>query len=68
MNYLSFLWYKLKEKSGELGIETILGIALAVIIAGFVLIPGLRSFAQSVLTSMTSWWDNTVKSGIFPTS
>lgn len=59
---------KLKEKNGELGIEIILGIALAIIIAGFVLIPGLRGFSESVLDSMTSWWNDTIKSGIFPVS
>ncbi len=68
MNHINYLIYKLKEKSGELGIETILGIALTIIVAGFILVPGLRGFAKSVLDGMTSWWDNTVKSGIFPTS
>lgn len=68
MNCLNYVMYKLKEKNGELGIEIILGIALAIIVAGFVLIPGLRGFAQSVLSSMTVWWNDTVKSGIFPTT
>ena len=49
-------------------IEIVLGIALTIIIAGFVLIPGLRGFSESVLDSMTSWWNDTIKSGIFPVS
>ncbi len=68
MMKMNYLIYKLKEKTGELGIETVLGIALTIIVAGFILVPGLRGFAQSVLDGMTSWWDNTVKAGIFPAS
>lgn len=59
---------KLKEKKGELSIQVVLGIALAIIIASFVLIPGIRSFSESVLSSMTTWWETTIKSGIFPSA
>lgn len=57
---------KLKEIKGELGIGTIIGVAVAIIVAGFVLIPGMRSFAQTVLTSMNTWWQNTIQTNIFP--
>ncbi len=56
------------SKKGELGIGTIIGIAIAIIIAGFVLIPGLRAFAQTVLDSMNEWWNTSVKAIIFPVS
>ena len=68
MRKLEFIIWKLQEKRGELGIGTIVSIAVAIIVAGFVLIPGLRGFAESVLTSMTTWWNDTIKSGIFPAS
>lgn len=68
MNRLIYLRIKLEENRGELGISTIISIAIAIIVAGFVLVPGLRGFAESVMTSMTTWWDETIKAGIFPTS
>ncbi len=68
MNKIQFLILKVKEKKGELGIGTIISVALAIIIAGFVLIPGLRAFAESIMTSMVTWWDDTIKSGIFPSA
>jgi hypothetical protein len=58
----------LNNKRGELGISTIVSVALAIIIAGFVLIPGLRGFAEAVMESMNTWWTETVKSGIFPSA
>lgn len=66
MKLLLHMYWKLSEKKGELGIGTIISIAIAIIVAGFVLIPGLRGFAESVMTSMTDWWNNSIKSGIFP--
>lgn len=68
MRKLEFVYWKLREKRGELGIGTIISIAIAIIVAGFVLIPGLRGFAESVMSSMTTWWNDTIKSGIFPVS
>ncbi len=59
---------KLKDESGELGIGTIVSIAIAIIVAGFVLIPGMREFAQIILDSMNDWWQNTVQTSIFPTT
>jgi len=59
---------KLKDESGELGIGTIVSIAIAIIVAGFVLIPGMRAFAQIILDSMNDWWQNTVQTSIFPTT
>ena len=64
----NFVIFKLKDKSGELGIGTIVSIAIAIIVAGFVLIPGMREFAQIILDSMNDWWQNTVQTSIFPTT
>lgn len=63
---MNYLYFKLKEIKGELGIGTIISVAAVIIVAGFVLIPGMRSFAETVMSSMNSWWDNTIQSSIFP--
>lgn len=68
MYILNYLLLKIRNKKGELGIGTIVSVAIAIIIAGFVLIPGLRSFAESIMVSMNTWWTDTIKSGIFPSS
>jgi ABC-type transport system involved in cytochrome c biogenesis permease subunit len=49
------------------GVQEILGIAAMFIIAGFVLIPGLKSFAQEVIQELNSWFEKTIISNIFPT-
>lgn len=56
----------IRNKRGELGISTILSIAITLIIAGFVLVPGLRGFAESVMVSLTNWWNDTIHPSIFP--
>lgn len=64
---LKYMILKLSNKKGELGIGTIVSIAVTIIVAGFVLIPGMRSFAQTVINSMNLWWQNTIQTTIFPT-
>lgn len=63
-----YVLMKINNRRGELGIGTIISVAIAIIVAGFVLIPGMRSFAQTVINSMNTWWQNTIQSNIFPTS
>jgi|GEM_PF-477207 len=58
----------LKSERGEFGMSAILGIAIGLIIAAFVLIPGLRNFADTIITAMNSWWTTSISSNIFPTS
>ncbi len=65
---LEFIMVKLKSSKGEVGIGIIISIAIAIIIASFVLIPGLRTFSETVLNSMNEWWTNTIQSTIFPTA
>lgn len=65
---INYIWWKINCRRGELGIGTIISVAIAIIVAGFVLIPGMRSFAQTVINSMNTWWQNTIQSNIFPTS
>lgn len=40
------------------GINEIIGIAAGVIIAAVVVIPGLRTFAQTIMTELTTWWES----------
>ena len=58
----------LSNEVGEFGIGSLITVAIAIIVVGFILIPGMRSFASEILSSMDSWWTNTVKGDIFPTS
>ena len=44
----------------------IIGTVITIIIAAFVLLPGLKSFSQMVIGSMNSWWSATVAKMIFP--
>jgi hypothetical protein len=66
MKIITRIYLTLSNKRCELGIGTTVSVALAIIIAGFVLIPGLRAFAEAIMESMNTWWNETVKSGIFP--
>lgn len=46
------------------GMNEILGIAAAIIIAAFVIIPGLRDFAGDVMAKLGGWWI-TVEDSVF---
>lgn len=50
------------------GMNELLGIAAAVILAAFIIIPGLQLFAKSVMTGLNNWWGTTILKEIFPTS
>lgn len=58
----------LRNNRGDIGLGTLISIAVAIIVAAFVMIPGLKSFGSSVIGSMNDWWTNTVKTEIFPTN
>jgi len=53
-----------RSKKG-FGINEIIGIAAGVIIAAVVVIPGLRTFAQTIMSELTTWWSG-ISSSIFP--
>lgn len=56
------------ENNEGWGKEEIIGTAIVLVIAAFVVVPELREFAESIMTSAKSWWDNAIKSKIFSTS
>ena len=54
--------------AGGFGMNELLGLAAALIIAGFVVIPGLRGLAEDILKGIEDWWSATIKGEIFSTS
>ncbi len=57
---------RLKNDKRGFGMNELLGIAAALIIAAFVIIPSLRKFAENVMTGLGTWWTNTIESQMFP--
>lgn len=55
----------LQEESGEFGLNTVIGVAIGLIVAAFVVLPGIRSFADLVMEHMTVWWETGVHGTIF---
>lgn len=62
------VWKGMCRKRNGFGKNEVLGIAATLIIAAFIVIPGLRTFAQQIMTAMGDWWTNTVESRVFPTT
>lgn len=56
------------SSEGGFGMNELLGIAAALLLAAFIIIPGLQTFAGSVMTRLTAWWQGTIITRIFPTS
>lgn len=56
-----------RSRSG-FGMNELLGIAAALILAAFVIIPGLKTFAGDVMQGLSKWWDTIVTKTIFPVS
>lgn len=62
----NFYFRSLKSESGEFGMSSIIGIAIGLIIAAFILIPGIQTFATKIMSDMQLWWTNSISSQIFP--
>jgi len=58
----------LRSEKGEGIAGMVTAVAVVLVVAGFIMVPGLRNFATTVLNAMTTWWTNTVASKIFPTT
>jgi hypothetical protein len=50
---------RLAENKNGFGMNEVLGIAVAIIVAAFVIIPGLKGFAESVMSNLENWWSST---------
>ena len=47
----------LKREEG-FGMNELLGIAAALILAAFIIIPGLKELADGVINKLKEWWSN----------
>jgi len=59
---------KFSDEKGEFALSSVIGIAVVLIIAAFILIPGLRAFATGIINALNTWWTGTVQPTIFPNS
>lgn len=57
---------KLFDEKGEFGIGVLISIATALIVAAFVLVPGVRDFAGTVMDGMDTWWSTNIAPTLFP--
>lgn len=66
LHYLK-LWVgsKIKEKKGEIGMSAIINTAIALIIAGFILIPSLRTLASTMTSDISKWYTSSIKTVMF---
>lgn len=69
LHYLK-IWVesKIKDKKGEIGMSAIINTAIALIIAGFILVPNLRALAVTMTTDITTWYTNSIKTVMFSAS
>ena len=56
------------DRQGGFGLNELLGIAAALIIAAFIIIPSMQDFAESLMEGLGRWWENTITNRIFTTS
>ena len=56
------------RRNDGFGMSELLGIAATLIIAAFVIIPGLRTFADNIMDRLGTWWTNSITTQIFPPS
>ena len=57
----------LKNRNG-FGLYEVIGIAAVLIVAAFVVIPGFRTFAQTVMGKMDTWVNDSIFGQLFPAS
>lgn len=60
-----FLKGRLWVDNRGFGMNELLGIAAALIIAGFIIIPGLKGLAEGIMLRLEGWWGDIV-GDIFP--
>lgn len=50
--------HTLTENNDGFGMNELLGIAAAIVIAAFIIIPGLQGIAEDIMDKLVEWWDN----------
>ncbi|HOQ06361.1 MAG TPA: hypothetical protein PK127_02770 [Clostridiales bacterium] len=68
MKLIRFVNEKFISKQEGFGLNELLGIAAALIIAGFIVIPQMQSFAKNLMEGLAKWWNDIIYSRIFPSS
>jgi hypothetical protein len=67
-NVIHYVGMKFKSQRGEFGMGAIISMAIGIIVASFVMVPSMQSFAQTIMTSMNDWWSNSISAKVFPTN
>jgi len=67
-NAIHYVGMKFKSQRGEFGMGAIISMAIGIIVASFVMVPSMQSFAQTIMTSMNDWWSNSISAKVFPTN
>lgn len=58
----------LLKKNDGFGMNEILGIAVGLIIAAFVVIPQLKIVSLEIMSGLAAWWKDTISKVLFPTA
>ncbi|NMB98152.1 MAG: hypothetical protein GYA02_16365 [Clostridiaceae bacterium] len=48
----------LAENKNGFGMNELLGIAAAIVIAAFIVIPGLQGITRNIMNKLSDWWDD----------
>lgn len=59
---------RLKAKKGQFALDIALGMAIVLVISAFVIMPGLKGFSNTFISSMNNWWTETISTKVFSTS
>lgn len=65
---IQVLMTRIFEERGDFGMNAVIGIAIGLIVAAFILIPGIENFADTIISDMQNWWSNGITSTLFPSS
>lgn len=58
-------FYGLRNEKKGFGMNELLGIAAGIIIAAFIIVPGLKEIAREMMDRLKSWWAN-IQNEFFP--
>lgn len=58
----------IKEERGDGGVGFYITIAVSLIAASFILLPGIITLATSIVSSLQTWWASSIEPKIFPSS
>lgn len=56
---------KIKTREDGFGMNELLGIAAGIIIAAFIIVPGLKDLASGMMARLQTWWTS-IQNEFFP--